>query len=208
MEVSFSQLGFGTQAVDFDNDSLNEIAITNGHIYKDAHPSSTYAQKMQVLRRKSHSKYEAIEFPPSDDYVNRNHVGRAMWKIDADRDGRIDLVVTHQTEPLALLMNQTPTDHSWIKLQLVGVDCERDAIGSTVTINRGKLQRMAPLVSGDGFYCGNQRVLHFGLGSDEDLSSTAIVQVRWPNGEQQNETLLINREYIVVQGRDAFDVSH
>ena len=177
--------------------------ITNGHVHHDAKPPSSYHQSMQILRRNSGSTFEEIELPQSSDYFADTHVGRALLTLDANHDGRIDLAVTHQTEPLALLMNQTDTNHSWIRLRLVGRQVSRGAIGSTVTVRFGATTRMAPLVSGDGFYCANERVLHFGLGGLED-GSTVRIQIRWPDGTLQETTALSNSSYIVVQGERAF----
>ena len=208
MDVSFSQLGFGTQSVDFDNDANLELAIANGHVYQDAEPPSSYAQQMQVLHRVSGSHFEAFVFDDSDGYVGQEHVGRAMWTLDADRDGRIDLAITHQTEPFALLMNRTPVENHWVRFRLVGVDCARDAIGATVTIRTDHLTRYAPLVAGDGFYCANERLIHFGLGPDHRPGDSISVSVRWPDASEENYQVVEDRTHVIVQGHDhAFAVA-
>jgi len=32
------------------------------------------------------------------DYLAENHLGRSLWTLDVNRDGRQDFAVTHQTE--------------------------------------------------------------------------------------------------------------
>ncbi|QEF97066.1 FG-GAP repeat protein [Stieleria maiorica] len=207
-QVSYSQLGFGTQAVDFDNDSNLELAITNGHVYQDAEPPSSYAQQMQVLHRVSHDLFEAFEFDTSDGYVADDHVGRAMWTFDADRDGRMDLAITHQREPFKVLMNRTPTEHPWVRFRLVGVEGARDAVGASITVQTEHLTRFAPVVAGDGFYCANERVTHFGLGPDHRRGDPISVSVRWPDGTEDAYQVGENRTWLIVQGDDqAFAVS-
>ncbi|MEM6472264.1 MAG: CRTAC1 family protein, partial [Planctomycetota bacterium] len=207
MKTSFSQLGFGTQAIDFDNDSQLEIAVANGHVYQDAEPPSTYEQQMQILYRNSSKGFAAYEIPQGDDYVGKSHVGRAMWTVDVNRDGKQDLAVTHQTEPVALLVNHTPSDNGWIELSLVGLSDARDAIGATVTAEFDGESRLKPLLSGDGFYCASQRVVHFGLGESGSDQDEIDVTIRWPDDTEESFQLSANRRYRIVQGLgEAFEM--
>lgn len=208
-QTSFYQLGFGAQAVDFDNDSHLELVIANGHVYRDTELPATYRQRMQVLRRSSTLDYEAVNLQDSGDYVNQAHVGRALWTMDANRDSKVDVVVVHQHEPLALLINETLAlpnnpEHSWIRLRLVGRHVARDAIGATVTVKTKNMTRMAPLISGDGFYCGNERVLHFGLGKMASEDPSVQILVRWPDGEVQETTATKNGSFLIVQSQTPF----
>ncbi|WP_165440573.1 FG-GAP-like repeat-containing protein [Rubripirellula amarantea] len=199
-DTSFDKLGFGTQAVDFDNDSLHEIAIANGHVYIDADPPATYAQKMQILRRESSSLFGEFQFGASDGYLDEVHVGRGLWSMDVNRDGKVDMAITHQTEPLALLVNHTAADGHFLRVKLVGVRATRDPIGAVVRVTWGNVSRMAPLVTGDGFYCANERTLHFGLGSDGDVNSNAIIKITWPDSSMQSFSAKVDREYLIVEG--------
>lgn len=208
MSTSFFQLGFGAQAIDFDNDSLDEIAITNGHIDRNAKAPSNYEQTMQILRRISSTEFDAFEFPRDDGYLSQAHVGRALWKLDVDRDGRVDLAVTHQTEPTSLLMNRTTTSNRWLKLYLVGVLSERDAIGASIAVEHNGERRIVSLTSGDGFFCGNERVLHVGLGEERGVASEIKVTVTWPGGVNQEVTAEPNGEYLIIEGLRTFDLPH
>ncbi len=203
-QTSFFQLGFGTQAIDFDNDSHLEVMIANGHVYRGAEPPSSYRQKMQILGRRTTSGFEAMDLTHSGEYLNQAHIGRALWTIDANQDGRVDAAVTHQNEPLALLINQTENANAWIKLRLVGRRVSRDAIGAVVTVQTRTETRMAPLISGDGFYCANERTLHFGLGPVDASNDVVKVKIQWPDGDVQETSATRNGCFLVVQGDDAF----
>ena len=109
-------------------------------------------------------------------------MGRALWTIDANRDGLTDFAVTHQTEPVALLVNQSEDGGSWIDIELRGRSCSRDAIGATVEVTVGEQRWTAVQTSGDGYLCSNQRTLHFGLGRTE---GSCQVKVTWPDGTSQ-----------------------
>ncbi len=204
MQASFSLLGFGCQAIDFDNDSNLEVAIANGHVYKDVEPPITYKQKMQIIRRAGDKRYELFDLSASKGYLSRPHVGRGLWWMDADRDGRNDMAITHQGEPFALLMNRTETEHGWLRVELVGVSDTRDPIGATVQLTAGGKKKTAPLVSGDGFYCANQRMLHFGLGNFANDETPIEMSIAWPNGDIQEVGVRPGGHYVIVQGQEAF----
>ena len=152
---SFPLVAFGTQMVDLDNDGRLEIVVTNGHvqILSPSGVRADYEQPFQVYEQNSQGKYHLVSPSMQEAYVSSLHVGRALWTIDADRDGLTDLFVTHQTEPVALLMNQSAQQQSWVEFQLVGTSSSRDAIGATVELRCGDEVWKKPLTSGDGYLC-------------------------------------------------------
>nr|WP_144059601.1 FG-GAP-like repeat-containing protein [Rhodopirellula sallentina] len=205
--ATLPMVGFGSQAVDLDNDGWLELIVTNGHV--DRYPgekSGSYAQPMQVFRRNTVDDYESIAELIDGEYISATHVGRALWTVDANRDGRTDLVITHQTEPVALLVNQTEESGDWIGLQLVGRDCSRDAIGAVVEIESNDRRWVVPLTSGDGYLCSNERILRVGLG---ESAGECDVVVKWACGTQQRYPgLKPNVTWLCVEAdHDAYDLS-
>jgi hypothetical protein len=123
-----------------------------------------------------------------------------LWTIDADRDARVDLAVTHQTEPVALLINRGPARGNWLELTLVGTQDSRDAIGAVAHVRIGDQTWMAPQLSGDGYQCSGERVLRFALG-DAASDQSVTVTVTWPNGETDLiEGIHAEAAWMVVQG--------
>lgn len=192
-------VGFGTEAIDFDNNGTLELAVLNGHI--DDFPgdaSGPYAQPMQIFQRQSTGEFASIADTIGGDYASQPHVGRALWTLDANRDGRIDLVATHQTEPVALLMNQTENAGNWISLKLAGKFCSRDAIGSRIEVQCEDLTTTGFLVSGHGFLCSNEQVIHFGLAEHRQPCQ---LKVTWPDGSvDMFDDLDVNHNWLLVQG--------
>ncbi len=199
---SFPLVAFGTQMVDLNNDGRLEIVVTNGHvqILSPDGVRADYEQPFQVYEQSPQGKFQLVSPMMQGSYVNSLHVGRALWTMDADRDGMTDLFVTHQTEPVALLMNQSAERQSWVEFQLVGTSSSRDAIGSTVELRCGDQVWEKPLTSGDGYLCSNERLLRFGL---NDLQqSDCTVTIRWPSGKiQSHGDLAANTRWLIVESQ-------
>ncbi len=202
VQSSFLPLGFGVQAIDFDNDSQLELVVANGHVHHNA--KSGYAQRPQILRRAARGGFESFE--PSDfaGYFGERHVGRALWCMDFDRDQLVDLVVTHQRQPTALLHNQTlnADKNHWLRVSLVGTNSARGAVGSVVTVTYGEKRMIRTVVAGDGFFCSCENTLHFGLGarsSGEGIQSVQI-DVCWPDGRSQTYQSSADQECLITEG--------
>ncbi len=192
-------VGFGSEAIDLDNDGSLELVVSNGHVdmFSRADEQSVYAHPMQVFRRNASQTFDSIGESLTGEYLSSPHVGRALWTIDANRDGLTDLAVTHQTEPVALLINHSQPSGDWIGIDLRGRSCSRDAIGAKVEVSVGENRWTAIQTSGDGYLCSNQRTLRFGLG---DTVGSCQVQVTWPDGTSQiHRDLESNTSWLLVE---------
>ena len=199
-------VGFGTAAVDLENDGRLELIVTNGHVdlFQDGKTRSQYMQPMQIFRRADGGEYESIGETFAGDYLTSRHVGRALWTADINRDGRTDAVVTHQTEPVAVLVNQTESQNHFLEIRLVGTSCGRDTIGAVVELSVGDQVSVAALTAGDGYECSGERVLRFGLGGTH---SPAKIKVRWPDGSTEEFSgMLADTQWVVVQAGEPFEL--
>jgi tetratricopeptide (TPR) repeat protein len=179
---SFQVLGFGSQSLDFDNDGRLDLAVTNGHIDNYLKMSGPFRQKAQLFANLG-NRFELQDVEDASGYWGTPHLGRAMARLDFNRDGRSDLVITHLNERSALVLNETETPGHWLQVELVGITTERDAIGAKVTVESGDQRWTEWLVGGDGYLCRNEQVLSFGLGL---MTKVDRVQIDWPSGNQQS----------------------
>jgi hypothetical protein len=131
-----------------------------------------------------------------------------MWTLDVNRDAQVDVAITHQTEPVALLVNHSEPKGDWLELALVGTDDSRDAIGALVEVSVGERSWKTAQVSGDGYLCSDERVLRFGLG-DVGSHVPVTLKVTWPNGETEEVAgVTSNSRWQVTQGeRSAFELT-
>ena len=196
--ASQAVLGFGTQAIDYDNNGFLDLVVTNGHIEDYQNMSGPFRQKSQLFSNRGNC-FEEVEVRDPSGYWEDRHLGRALARLDFDQDGRVDYVVTHIDEPSALLRNETPDSGHWVQLKLVGTRSERDAVGAQVTIRSGDQQWSGWITGGDGYLCRNEAVLPFGLG---DHASVEEVTVEWPSGQTQTwKSLPVVQRIILIEGQ-------
>ncbi len=197
-EPTFSVLGFGTQAADFNNDGWMDLAALSGHVFNATDEGIPFRMKPQLFCGAA-SGFTLQEAKQIGHYWQQEQLGRTLATLDLHRDGKIDLVSSHLDRPMALLRNESSAER-WLQLELFGVDSERDAIGAVAHVRCGTQQWHAWQTAGDGYMCSNEPVLHFGLGAFEHVDELTI---DWPSGKSQRFTQLdVGQRYFVVEGVD------
>ncbi len=176
---SSSVLGFGCQAIDYNNDGRPDLAVTNGNI--EQAPGEPLQQSPQFFVNLG-NEFGLSDVDDPSGYWQGEYLGRCMARLDFNSDGRQDLLITHLDSPSALLVNQTETTNHWLTVQLVGVQSERDAIGAEVQVHAGDKVWTNWIVGGDGYLCHNEPTVSFGLG---EATRVDKIVVTWPNKNQQ-----------------------
>ncbi|MCP4890789.1 MAG: CRTAC1 family protein, partial [Planctomycetaceae bacterium] len=197
VEPSFGVLGFGTQAADFDNDGWLDLAVLNGHVYDGRADDVPFQMPSQLLLG-SPTGFRLQDASVAGPYWQKQQLGRTLALLDWDRDGKIDLLANHLDEPVALLENESTTGN-WLQVELVGVSSERDAIGAEVVVESDDQTWHGWQTGGDGFMCTNEPIIHFGLGTSENITR---LQVTWPSGRsEQFDGLKMNGRYLLIEGQ-------
>lgn len=195
LRPSVSVLGFGTQAIDFDNNRSNDLVVLNGHIDDYQYKGVEHKMRPQIFENRN-GEFTLAKCVSSE-FWDRATIGRGLLKLDWNRDGRLDLVATHHDEPAAVLENRTDTKYRWIQLMLVGVHSERDAIGARVSCWTSGGEQIDVVTTGDGFACKNESMLHFGLGDSERIDR---LEVQWPTGTVQEIAIdQLDARYLLIE---------
>jgi tetratricopeptide (TPR) repeat protein len=203
-EASFSWLGFGTQFLDADLDGLLDLVITNGHVDDYSKVGQPFEMPPQLFRNRGQAHFQEIASQGLGLYFQQRYRGRGLARLDWNRDGREDFVVSHLDAPVALLTNQTKQHGNHLAVQLVGTASSRDAIGSRVTVTSGDNSWTAQLTAGDGYQASNQRQLVFGLGHNHQPDK---LTVHWISGATQTFTSLpLNSEIRIVEGQHSYSL--
>lgn len=189
-------LGFGTQAIDVDNDGWLDLAVLNGHVHDQRSRGRPY-QMLPQLFRGTAAGFVQQKGLDTRAYWSTLQLGRTLATLDWNRDGRMDLIATHLDRPAALLENQTRGGH-WLQLQLVGVESERDAVGAKVVAEVAGQTLTEWVYGGDGFMCTNEPLVSFGLAEADHVDRLTIF---WPAGTiAQFESLAADKRYLIVEG--------
>jgi hypothetical protein len=191
-------VGFGTGFIDLDNDGWEDLVIAHGHVRR--HPKRHSLQQRAVLLRNQGTGQFTNMTVQGGPYFQVPHRGRGLAIGDLDNDGRLDLVISHLNEPVAVLRNDprgegAPRNH-WLGLELVGRN-GRDVTGVRVVVEVGG-RRLTRFVKGGGSYLssGDRRIVA-GLG---DTDRVGRVTVSWPwGGEQHWEGLRCDRYWRLVE---------
>jgi tetratricopeptide (TPR) repeat protein len=113
---------------------------------------------------------------------------------DYDNDGDMDLLVCAGGKARLFRNDLGSKQRHFLKVNLVGADCNRSAIGARVTVKTGTLRLMREVQGGSGTGCQNSLVLHFGLG---DNAGKCTVEVRWPCGRLQTAEYACDRQVVL-----------
>lgn len=206
VEGTLETVGFGTQPLDLDCDGIDELIVANGHVGDFGARAPAYAQKLQVFRSTENGGYMSVDIDQWGEYFSSPHVGRALFTCDVDSDGRLDAVVTHSLDEVALLVNHSPSPHRFLSIRLIDTVGSRDAIGAVVdfdviTSKEKKTRRLFRL-AGSGYLSSNQSELYAGIGPAESIHD---LRITWPDGQiQMVGDLETNAEYVIARNGNAF----
>lgn len=193
---SFLQLGFATLLVDCDNDGWLDLFVSNGHINRDATGRLSQAMPPQLFVNERNGRFHETT-QDAGRYFRSSYIGRGAAAADLNNDGRMDLVVTHQDQPPAVLLNELSGAGDCLELQLVGRASNRTALGTRVRAIIGAVQIMREVVGGGSYLSSSDPRVLIGLGSRD---SADRLEVTWPSGETQSFGALSAGGWIVREG--------
>lgn len=197
---SLQRLGFGTQSLDCDLDGFPELVVANGHVDDFSFDGKRYRMTPQIFANRGGVRFDEVAVSGTDSYFSGQYLGRGMARIDWNRDGQEDFVVSHLDSPAALVTNLTESCGNSLALRLTGVNCSRDAIGTNVTVICAGKSHTRQVIAGDGYQASNERILVFGVGNSEQATE---VTIDWPSGLTQTfHNIRTGREHHIVEGHD------
>jgi hypothetical protein len=187
-------VGWGTGFLDLDHHGWEDLVIADGHAIR--HPTGSTRRQRPVLLRNQGGKFKAIT-ARGGPYFRQEHLARGVALGDLDNDGKIDLVISHMNEPVAVLRNIAPGGNHWL-----GVGLERarhaDVVGARVVLEADGRKQTRFARGGGSYASSSDRRLLFGLGKADRIDRVTVV---WPDGRRQEWAGLgVDRYHVLVQG--------
>jgi hypothetical protein len=189
-------VGWGTGFVDLDHHGWEDLFIVNGHAIR--YPTTSTRRQKPVLLRNVKGRFKDIT-GQGGPYFREEHLARGAALGDLDNDGKIDAVVSHMNEPVALLRNVAPDGNHWLGVELIGTD-HADVVGARVILEADG-RRQTRFAKGGGSYASSGDRRHvFGLDRTSQIDRLSVV---WPDGRRQEWTSLApDRYYRLTQGQE------
>ena len=175
--------GWGTGAFDFDNDGLKDIFTANAAILDNAMEAEhqPYPLPDGVFRNAGKMIFKDATATAGEALKTAApHRGAAFG--DFNNDGRVDVAVAVLNGPAELLLNQTVNRNHWILLKLVGVQDNRDGLGTRVKITTARGSQYNESTTAVSYNSSSDKRVHFGLG---EASVIGLIELRWPSGVVQ-----------------------
>jgi hypothetical protein len=187
-------VGWGTGFLDIDHHGWEDLFIANGHAIR--YPTGAARRQLPVLMRNRNDKFKDIT-KRGGSYFQQPHLARGVALGDLDNDGKLDLVISHMNDPVAILRNVAPSDNHWLGVSLSTAG-HADLVGARVVVESGG-RKQTRFAKGGGSYASSPDRRHvFGLGATDRIDK---VTVFWPDGKKQEWTGLgIDRYYALNQG--------
>jgi hypothetical protein len=175
-------VGFGTKFIDIDNRGWLDLVIANGHIHDNQEiidKLGAYRQPMQLFVNQDGKSFVNKTREAGPGFCSPA-AGRGLAIGDLNDDGLEDIVVTDIEGTVRVLMNRNADKNNWLRVTLVGKDCNRMGIGARVTVRAGAEKWVAEATTGGSFCSASDARVHFGLGKLADVDA---IEVRWPCGK-------------------------
>jgi enediyne biosynthesis protein E4 len=177
--------GFGTEWIDYDNDSALDLFATNGAVNvveSQRGQPSPFRMKNLLFHNGGTRRFANVSGEAGPAFA-LDHVGRGAAFGDLDNDGDTDIVVTNNNGPVRLLLNEAARGAHWVQIRLQQDGGNRDGLGAWIGVERAKQPTLWRRIRTDGSYLSAGDVRgHFGLGSS---ASVGGVVVRWPDGTRE-----------------------
>ena len=187
-------VGFGTVTEDFDLDGDLDIAVANGHVVYYPVGNET-AQDPVYLENLGDGVFKRTEPGEKGGYFQQKHVGRGLVTADVDNDGKVDLIVSHLSDPGRVLKNVSKTTGYSIRLELIGVRSNRDGIGAVVTLHTSAGQQVRFRAGGGSYLSHNEAALFFGVPAGVTCTNMTIT---WPGGVSEDLPLTQTKNQRIV----------
>jgi len=192
-------LSFGAEFLDVDHDGWLDLAVTAGHIEdRSWRQQEPYRMHPHLFRNEQNGQF-ADAAATAGSYFTSKWVGRGLAIGDLDRDGDLDIAISHTADPSVVLLNETPPAASSIVIKPIGRNgSPRSGIGTRVLASGVAPPLYREVAGGGSYQSASALELHFGLGAERQIEE---LKCTWPDQQVELWKNVTPGYYIAVQGR-------
>ncbi|MFK8112688.1 MAG: CRTAC1 family protein [Rubripirellula sp.] len=180
-------LTFGLFFFDVDLDGRPDVLGANGHLEEEiakTQQTQRYAQPPQLFwnaGREAKNQLALVETEKTGEAFQASIVGRGAAFGDFDEDGDSDIVISVSNGRPVVFRNDQATQNHWLRVELTGSDCNRDAIGAIVELQAGDKVLSRTVMPTRSYLSQCEKAITFGLG--QEVADQIVVQ--WPGGKEE-----------------------
>ncbi len=210
-------VGWGTQFLDADRDGEPDLVAVNGHVDDFRDEGEDYQMRPQFFRNTGGGHFVELKSPEVGPWFGQKYLGRGLARLDWNRDGRMDFVVSNIGARASLMTNVSTGTAHFLNLRVHARESARDAIGTVIEVDAGGRHWVKQLLAGDGYMASNERMVQFGIG---DADVVRQLRISWPSGDDLSiSDVPVDVTLELVEGRragvcwrgsqpEAFEVDH
>jgi hypothetical protein len=172
-------VGWGTRFIDADLDGDEDLFVSNGHVIR--FPTNTPRRQLPlVLENMNGTRFVNVS-DRAGTYTTTPHSGRGLATGDLDGDGDEDLVISNLNEPVAILSTESPSQHNWLAIRIIGRSSSRSSIGAVAVAQIGGKTLTRQIRGGSSFASTSDSKLHFGCATAKVVDQ---IEVTWIGGSR------------------------
>lgn len=194
-----TDVGWGTQFIDYDNDGDLDLLIVNGHInqlIETTRVDVKYKETPLLLHNDGNGVFRNMR-EQAGSVFQSGYSARGLVVGDFNNDGGIDAVFTQLDGRPVLLRNNVGQNHSWAGFQLRGIKSNRDAIGAKITVEVGNRKLVRWITGGASYLSSHDKRVVVGIPGSSGSEAIAA-EIQWPSGAIQRLSSLKLKQYQYV----------
>ncbi len=195
--------GWGLKFFDYDNDGRVDLILANGHpddMIESYSPQVHYKEPLLLFHQGPDGKLSNVTAQAGPAFDKRLSA-RGLAVGDYNNDGALDVLVGNNGGPPLLLRNNVAKPNNWLGLKLQGVNCNRDAIGTTIVWKAGGQSFRRLKSAGGSFLSSHDPREILAVGFRPKLEELEIHWAAPSNQVDKLTNLPINRYIHIVEGK-------
>lgn len=183
---------------DFDNDGDLDMFITQAYVPPNFTQKLVNKLYKNMLRETGLPTFERITI---GQIVSDSGYSYGFAWGDYDNDGDLDIATANtfgENQKNALYKNELSNGNKWINIKCIGTFTNKSAIGTKVrvkaNINGNPVWQMQE-IDGQSGYCGQNLILHFGLGNAGIIDSLVV---EWHSKTDQHFTNVALNQSVTI----------